>query len=377
MHITGALASWKGQVQVRAYGPYAAAADATCDGTPVFSAAYDAAGPLTFLSPPATFATPGWYAYQEVVPGDDDDIGLTTPCGAKGELVQVQAAPTLGTTVSSAVVAPGAAIVDHVAVAGLSGQAVTVDAALYGPFPTAAAIVCTGTPAWTGTIAVAADGTYDTDPVSVSDAGYYTYQESIAPGDLVKGVTSACSDTAETTVATGTPAIVTQVSSQDSAPGDSITDTVAVSGIGALELPVTVQLYGPYPSIAAIDCAGTPAWTGTFVAKGDGEYVTDEVPVGVAGYYVYHESIAAGQANTAAQTSCADTAETTFVHATPAVETLVSNAVVRPGSTITDRIKVTGLGTTPARSASSCSGRSRAEARSAAAGLRSTPARST
>ncbi len=142
---------------------------------------------------------------------------------------------------------------------------------------------------------------------------------------------------------------MTQISSQDSAPGDSITDTVAVSGIGALELPVTVQLYGPYPSIAAIDCAGTPAWTGTFVAKGDGEYVTDEVPVGVAGYYVYHESIAAGQANTAAQTTCADTAETTFVHATPAVETLVSNAVVRPGSTITDRIKVTGLGTTPAR----------------------------
>jgi hypothetical protein len=156
----------------------------------------------------------------------------------------------------------------------------------------------------------------------------------------VKGVTTACSDTAETTVATGTPQIVTQVSSQESAPGDTISDTVAVSGIGVLELPVQVQLYGPYPSLAAIDCAGTPVWTGTFTAKGDGEYVTDEVAVGVAGYYVYHEAIAAGQANAAA--------ETTFVHAIPTVETLVSNAVVRPGSSLTDRIKVSGLGSTPA-----------------------------
>ena len=295
-------------------------------------------------------------------------MGLTTPCGAKSEMVQVQVAPTLGTTVSAPVVAPGTAIADHVAVAGLGGQQVTITANLYGPFPTAAAIVCTGTPAWSGTLTVAADGTYDTDLVALSDAGYYTYQESIASSDLVKGVTTACSDTAETTVATGTPKVVTQVSSQDSAPGDTISDTVAVSGIGVLELPVTAQLYGPYPSVAAIDCSGTPVWTGSFTAKGDGEYVTPDVKVGVAGYYVYRESIAAGQANSAAQTDCADTAETTFVHATPALETLVSNAVVRPGSSITDRIKVTGLGSTPAtigvelfgpfasRSAISCSG---------------------
>jgi len=368
VHITGALASWKGTVQISAFGPFTSADAAKCDGTPVFTSAYDASGPLTFLTAPATFTVPGWYAYQEVVPGDDDSIGLTTECGAKSEMVQVQVAPTLGTTVSSAVVAPGTAITDHVAVAGLGGQQVTITANLYGPFPTAAAIVCTGTPAWSGTLDVAADGTYDTDLVELADAGYYTYQESIAPSDLVKGVTTACSDTAETTVATGTPAVVTQVSSQDSAPGDTISDTVAVSGIGVLELPVAVQLYGPFPSVAAIDCSGTAVWTGTITAHGDGEYVTADVKVGVAGYYVYHESIAAGQANSAAQTDCADTAETTFVHATPTVETLVTNAVVRPGSSITDRIKVSGLGTTEAtigvelfgpfasRAAISCSG---------------------
>ncbi|MDX6566021.1 MAG: hypothetical protein QOE10_1683 [Gaiellales bacterium] len=348
VHITGALPSWKGSVQISAFGPFASAADARCDGAAVFTASYDASGPLTFVTPPAAFAVPGWYVYQEVVPGDADNLGLTTPCGARSELVQVQAQPTLGTTVSSAVVSPGTAIVDHVAVAGLAGQQVTISAALYGPFPTASAIACTGTPAWTGTLTATADGTYDTAPVTLAQAGYYTYQESIAGSDLVKAVTSTCSDTAETSVATGTPALATQVSAQDAAPGDTITDTVAVSGIGVLELPVQVQLYGPYPSRAAIDCSGTPVWTGTFTAKGDGEYETAEVKVAAAGYYTYHESIVAGQANAAAQTACADTAETSFVQATPSVETLVSDAVVRPGSSITDRIKVTGLGTTEA-----------------------------
>jgi hypothetical protein len=348
VRITGALPSWKGSVQIRAFGPFASAADARCDGTPVFQTAYDASGPLTFLTPPATFAVPGWYAYQEVVPGDDDTIGLTTPCGAQSEMVQVQAQPTLGTQVSAAVVAPETAIVDHVAVAGLAGQTVTIEAALYGPFPTPSAIACTGEPAWTGALTVAADGTYDTEPVSLSAPGYYTYQERIAASDLIRAVTTACSDSAETSVATGTPVLATQVSEQEAEPGATITDTVAVSGIGVLELPVEVQLYGPFDSVAAITCTGTPVWTGTFTAKGDGEYETAEVELDQAGYYTYHESIVAGQANSAAQTACADIAETTFVHASPTVETLVSNAIVRPGSRITDHIKVTGLGKTEA-----------------------------
>ena len=44
VQITGALPSWKGTVQIRAFGPFASAAAAKCDGTPVFSSAYDAVG---------------------------------------------------------------------------------------------------------------------------------------------------------------------------------------------------------------------------------------------------------------------------------------------------------------------------------------------
>jgi hypothetical protein len=366
--ITGALASWSGTVEVRAYGPFATAAAATCDGAPIFTASYDASGPIGFMTPAATFTAPGWYAYQEVVPGDADDVGLTTQCGTQSEMVQVQAQPTLGTQVNSTVVAPGAALVDHVAVAGLAGQTVTVTAALYGPYATPAAIDCAGPAAWTGTFTAATDGSYDTAPVTIDVPGYYTYRESIAANDLVRAVQTSCSDTAETSVATGTPELATQVSAQDAAPGASITDQVIVSGLGALELPVDAQLYGPFDSVAAINCTGTPIWSGTFTAKGDGTYTTAPVKLTQAGYYTYHESVAAGQANAAGSTTCADTAETTFVHATPTVGTIASAEIVRPGSSITDRIRVTGLGTTAAsidvslygpfasRSAVSCGG---------------------
>ena len=347
--ITGALATWKGTVQISAYGPFPTAADARCNGTAIFTSSYDATGPIGFLTPPATFTVPGWYAYQEVVPGDTNDLGLTTPCGTTSEMVQVQAQPTLGTQVNAQVVAPGATLVDHVAVAGLSGQTVTVTASLFGPFASATATSCTGTPAWTGTFTAATDGSYDTAPVAVTVPGYYTYQESIPASDTVRAVQTACADVAETSVVTGTPQVVTKISQQDTAPGQTITDLVSVTGLGALELPVQVQLFGPFDSVGAIDCTGTPVWSGTFTAKGDGSYTTAPVKLAQAGYYTYHETIAAGPASSAATTTCADTTETTFAHATPTVGTIASNEIVRPGSSITDRIKVAGLGSTPAQ----------------------------
>ena len=219
MHITGALPSWKGSVQIRAYGPVRPRGRRALRRHAVFTATYDASGPLTFVTAPATFATPGLYAYQEVVPGDDDDIGLTTPCGATRELVQVQAAPTLGTTVSSAVVAPGSAITDHVAVAGLGGQQATVNAVAVRAVPDRSRDRLHRHACLDGHVRRATGRQYDTEPVKVSDAGYYTYRESIVASDLVQARHDAVLDTAETTVATGTPQIVTQVSAQESAPG--------------------------------------------------------------------------------------------------------------------------------------------------------------
>jgi hypothetical protein len=167
----------------------------------------------------------------------------------------------------------------------------------------------------------------------------------------------------------GAPALRTQVSAQQATPGASIRDAVVVTGSGALALPVQVALYGPFATRGAITCSGTPYWRGSFVTRGDGTYHTAAVRVDRAGYYTYREEIVGSEAWSPAATTCADVAETTFVHAQPVVTTVASNEVVRAGSSIFDRVRVRGLGKTAARirvelfgpfatrAAISCSGR--------------------
>ena len=166
--------------------------------------------------------------------------------------------PQVVTTVSSQSVAPGTQITDSVKVSGLAGETATVQASLYGPFATRAAIKCTGGAAWTGTIAAAGDGTYVTQPFTVTVPGYYTYYESIAASGFVRATTTKCGDTPETAIVTGTPKVTTQVSAQQTRPGATITDKVVVTGLGALQAQVNVELWGPFPTRADIRCTGTP-----------------------------------------------------------------------------------------------------------------------
>ncbi len=281
----------------------------------------------------------------------------------------VSVAPKVVTQVSSQAVAPGAAITDTVAVSGLSGQTVTVQAALYGPYPAPDAITCADAPVWTGSFVAAADGSYVTDPVTLTVPGYYTYRESIAATPGVEAAETACGEAAETTVVRGAPAITTQVSAQETAPGAQITDTAVVTGLGRLAATVHVELWGPFPTREAIRCEGTPFWTGDLAVAGDGSYVTAPATLKAAGYYTYREAIAPSAAYEGATTACGEAAETTFAKAAPKVTTIVSDAVVKPGRKLSDRIKVSGLGGTPAtievelfgpfasRSAIDCDGR--------------------
>jgi hypothetical protein len=346
--VSGALASWRGDIAVQVFGPFASEDAIRCDGTPVAKSTIAGRGPGVYTTQPAKLDQVGLYAYVAAVSGDDAHIGVTSPCRAAGETVRVEAQPRVQTIVSSQRVAPGTAIHDRVIVSGLAGQTATVQASLYGPFGAREAIACTGTAAWTGTIDVAADGEYVTADFVATTPGYYGYRETIAASGFVRAAETACGEAAETTVVTGTPQLVTKVSSQQTRPGASITDSVVVSGLGALHVPVQATLWGPFASRGAIRCSGTPFWSGTFTANGDGTYTTEAVKIDRAGFYTYQEAIAEGPATSAFTTRCADVAETTFARAAPEVTTLVSEQVVLPGAVIFDRIRVSGLGQTDA-----------------------------
>jgi LPXTG-site transpeptidase (sortase) family protein len=256
----------------------------------------------------------------------------------------VRAQPALATQISQQSAAIGSEITDTVKVTGLAGLTATIQAALYGPYTAREEIKCDDTPVWTGTIEATGDGDYVTAPVKLDTPGYYTYRESIAESDTIAGVQTACAEASETTIIRGAPSITTQVSAQETAPGAQITDAAVVTGLGKLSATVNVELWGPFPTRAAITCEGTPFWTGTFPAAGDGTYTTAPVTLAAAGYYTYRESIAVA----AVVTNCGEASETTLAKAAPQVSTVVSDAVVRPGGQLSDTLTVTGLGKTPA-----------------------------
>jgi hypothetical protein len=260
----------------------------------------------------------------------------------------VRAQPQLSTQISAQTTSPGAQITDTVKVTGLGGRSATIQAALYGPYAARDRITCTDTPVWTGTVEATGDGEYVTAPVTLSQAGYYTYREWIEETDLIARAETACAEVAETTVVRGQPAITTQISAQETAPGAQITDAVVVSGLGRLSATVNVELWGPFPTREAIRCEGTPFWTGTLPVTGDGTYTTAPVTLTRAGYYTYRESIAATEALEAVITACGEASETTIAKAAPKVTTVASDAVVKPGDEILDTLTVSGLGTTPA-----------------------------
>lgn len=347
--IKGAARSFRVTVSARLYGPFRAPSSIRCDQQPAWEGTWRTDGPGDYQTPPVKLTRAGWYVYVHVVPGDDDHIGATTPCTDAKERVKVEVQPRVRTAVNNQRAAPGAEIFDKVVVDGLFGETATVKASLFGPLASREAIKCTGTPAWSGTVVATGDGEYRTAPYRLTVPGYYSYRETIDETDFVRRAETQCGEEAETTIVPGAPQVRTQASSAQTRPGSRLSDKLVVSGLGVLEAAVKVDLFGPFQTLGAIGCSGTPVWTGTVTARGDGTYTTQPFTIDRVGYYTYREAIAESPQHASFTGKCGETAETTLARALPRVTTVVSSEVVVPGVQISDTVKVAGLGKSEAR----------------------------
>ena len=260
----------------------------------------------------------------------------------------VQAQPALSTQISAQSTTPGSSITDTVKVTGLAGQTVTIQAALYGPYPSREAIKCAEAPVWTGTISATGDGEYVTAPVTLDTPGYYTYREWIEETDSIARTESGLRGGLRDHGRARTPAITTQISAQETTPGASITDTVVVTGLGKLGATVNVELWGPFPPVRRSRARARPSGpapspsTVTVLMSPRRPCSAPPATTPTA------SPIAESESTAAVVTACAEVSETTIARAAPKVTTVVSNAVVKPGDEISDTLNVTGLGKTPA-----------------------------
>ncbi|HEY1365724.1 MAG TPA: class F sortase [Gaiellaceae bacterium] len=150
------------------------------------SAAGLASSTPTIYAPTTTAAAPNG---QRLAVGD-------------GARVTAEIARTATAAVTSAVshrvVRRGASIFDRVRVAGLGGGTASVDLALFGPFPSQAAVRCEGRPHWRGRLAVGPGGATRSPPVAVKRPGFYAYRERLLAGRGIAAVETRCGVAAET-----------------------------------------------------------------------------------------------------------------------------------------------------------------------------------
>lgn len=297
-------------IRAALYGPFPARETIQCTGKPIWTGTVQATGDGRYLTAPVRLDAPGFYTYRESIAASGFVRATTTACGEVAETTVVVATPTLTTRVSARDTTPGATITDTVVVKGLGTLHVTVAAELFGPFPTREAIRCDGTPVWKGTLDANGEGTYETAPVRVERAGYYTYRESIVAGPANVAVTTECGEEAETTVARARPEATTLASAEVVVPGARLHDRVRVRGLGRSTAVVELELFGPFPSPAAIRCSGAPIWKGSLTVAGDGTYASPSVELERAGFYAYRERIVGSPVVEASQSRCGIPSET-------------------------------------------------------------------
>jgi hypothetical protein len=260
---------------------------------------------------------------------------------------RVTASPSLTTEVNAQEVRPGGQIHDRVTLAGLGGLRLPVQVELWGPFETRREIDCSGTPYWTGSFVAEGDGDYPTAPVRVDRAGYYSFRERIAPGPSNVGVIAPCGEVTETTFARAAPQLATTATPEVARPGSSVFDRIEVRGLGRTPAGIDVELFGPFPSRAAVRCSGRPYWQGRVTAAGDGVVRSPSVRVPRAGFYAFRERMVRSALISEIVTRCGIVAETPLVAPRIVAGRGEAGRFVRaqpPGARAPVRVRVPSLG---------------------------------
>ncbi|MFS3130626.1 hypothetical protein ACLM5J_19650 [Nocardioides sp. Bht2] len=263
------------------------------------------------------------------------------------------------TATSDKLVEPGVPFHDVVRVTDFpAGRTAVATARLYGPYPAqpTATDCLPAQLAGTVTFSVNASGTYNTPTVSVTDEGYYTWVVTLAATAESPQASHACGIVQETTLVSHPlieAEVATEISEQASRAGDTVSDTIIVTGLAGetVTVPITIEwtLYGP---VAPVDGAcDTVDWadaavleSGQITVTEDGSYPTPGVRLPAAGCFSYGEELLATAEVAPFSHPVGHVTQTTLADRNkPSVETQVSSQNVAVGAELVDTIKVSGM----------------------------------
>ena len=280
-----------GTITFALFGPN----NATCAGTPVFTATRSVNGNGNYASAPFTPTAPGSYTFVATYSGDaNNNAAGPTACNDPAETVIVSPSAVSLTTTASAQADVGQPIFDTATLVGTNPTG-TITFNLFGPNNA----TCTGTPVFTSIKPVNGSGTYTSAQFTPTAPGTYVFVATYSgdANNVPTGPTS-CSDPLEAVLVLPRPQIaVTKVANPLSRPepGGTFTFTITVSNPSPID-PVKItslvdNIYGDLATRPGSTCgtligvtlapgATSPpcSFTGPFTGHG-GDSQTDTVTV--------------------------------------------------------------------------------------------------
>ena len=324
VHDTGTIAggdSPGGTITFRLYGPN----DSSCANTPAFtSSAVSVSGNGSYESGNVAPATAGTYRWTASYSGDLNNDAVSTACNAANESVVVsKASPGLTTSASDGIML-GGQVHDTATLSGASSPGGTVSFRLYGPNDAG----CANAPAFTDTVSIAGNGSYDSGSLTPTQAGTYRWTTSYSGDANNNAVSTACNDANESVVVSAASPTISTTASAGIVIGGSVRDTATLAGGFSPTGTITFKLYGPNDA----GCSSAPIFTGSVAVSGNGSYDSGSFTPTQAGTYRWTASYSGDSNNNAASTACNDAGESVVVaKASPSLATSASAGVMLGG----------------------------------------------
>jgi hypothetical protein len=220
--VSGLPTGYNDSVSWSLYGPFQTAPDATSctPGTLATSGSLPVTVDGTFQTSDFTLTDSGYYTYVESLPASAFSSSVETVCGAVTETSLASYQPSISTAISSSKAVVGTSVHDSVTISGTApGFTGSTEWAVYGPFQTLpTSTSCTGTPFATGSTSFTGSGTFNTQDVKLTSAGYYTYTQAVPAGANQEAVSSGCALPSETVLVSAPTPTPTSTSTSTSLP---------------------------------------------------------------------------------------------------------------------------------------------------------------
>ncbi|MEW5991912.1 MAG: hypothetical protein AB1736_11285 [Chloroflexota bacterium] len=320
-----------GTITFNAYGPN----DATCAAAAVFTTSLPVdAGNGTYGPVSFTPAVAGVYRWIASYSGDANNNPVSGACNDAGETDTVNKVNPSIVTFANQTVTIGADISDSATLSNGVNPTGSITFTAYGPNDA----TCTGTPAFSTSVAVSGNGTYGPVSFTPSAVGTYRWIASYGGDGNNNPVAGVCNDAGETdTVVKASPAIVTSAD-ESVVIGADISDSATLSNGVNPTGSITFTAYGPGDD----NCDGTPAFSTSVAVSGNGTYGPVSFTPGATGTYHWIASYSGDANNNPVAGACGDAGENdTATPKNPLLTTTASASVVVGGS-ITDTAHLSG-----------------------------------